>query len=198
MICHKPSGTAWLSPTVSAHSASARNNSVIKALWIFQRPIWPLPEAPFKFRSVVFIMGQFPHSALWVDSHKREESGKGVGKWRKKKEMGGGDGWLRLLWWRWKKKKSPICSMAADSRHSHAQTRNYSLGDFHCPTLWRGIKCSSELLQNCKREHQKRSITKFNLLFLSIFFNQFFHQHYSLNLGTRLHHRNKKETWTVG
>lgn len=90
MICHKPSGTAWLSPTVSAHSASARNNSVIKALWIFQQPIWPLPEAPFKFRSVVFIMGQFPHSALWVDSHKREESGKGVGKWRKKKEMGGG------------------------------------------------------------------------------------------------------------
>lgn len=56
-----------------------------------------------------------------------------------------------------------------------AQPRtNYSLGDFHCSTLWRGIKCSSELLQNCKREHQKRSITKFNLLFLSIFFNQFF------------------------
>lgn len=119
MICHKPSGTAWLSPTVSAHSTSARNNSVIKALWIFQRPIWPLPEAPFKFRSVVFIMGQFPHSALWVDSHKREESGKGVGKWRKKKEMGGGGGWLRLLWWRWKKKAPSAQWLQTPSTATH-------------------------------------------------------------------------------
>lgn len=109
----QPSGSAWLSPTVRTRGASARNSSVNKALWIFQRPVWFLPAAVLQFRSAVFIMGQFPHSALWVDSHKswggppreREREGEKL----KEEEMGGG-GWLVGM-----KKKSHLFDGSSES-----------------------------------------------------------------------------------